>query len=169
MSANASTNRPLYSGELARLTGVSTDTLRFYERRGLLASPPRSLAGYRLYPAGSVARVRLVRGALSIGLSVTELASILNERDKGGAPCHRVRNLAAEKLMALESRLRDLQSWRRVLRSTLAEWDRVLRKTPRGKRAGLLEAFVATHPTRQMRMSHFEAAARGTRKREKQR
>jgi DNA-binding transcriptional MerR regulator len=110
----------------------------------------------------------LIRGALSIGFSVRELAAILDERDHGGAPCQRVRKLAAEKLVALEARLRDLQSWRRVLRKTLADWDRVLRKTPRGKRAGLLEAFVATHPIRQKRISRFDALARGNRKREKQ-
>jgi DNA-binding transcriptional MerR regulator len=169
VSVNASTNRPLYSGQLARLAGVSTDTLRFYERRGLLPSAPRSPSGYRLYPVEAVARVRLVRGALSIGFSVAELASIFRERDHGGAPCHRVRKLAAEKLVALEVRLRDLRSWRRVLRSTLAEWDRLLRKTPLGKRAGLLEAFVATHSTRQLRISGFDAMARGTRNREKRR
>jgi hypothetical protein len=58
--------------------------------------------------------------------------------------------LAAEKLTALEALLRDLQSWRRELKTALAEWDRLLRKTPRGQRAGLLEAFGA-HPTRQKR------------------
>jgi hypothetical protein len=99
---------------------------------------------------------------------VNELAAIFRERDHGGAPCHRVRKLAAEKLTTLEARLRDLQSWRRVLRKTLAGWDRLLRKTPRGQRAGLLEAFVATHPTRQTRSSRLDALARGTRKREKQ-
>jgi DNA-binding transcriptional MerR regulator len=169
VSSNASTHGPLYSGELARLAGVSTDTLRFYERRGLLASAPRSQSGYRLYPAEAVSRIRLIRGALSIGFSVNELAAIFRERDHGGAPCHRVRDLAAEKLVALEAQLRDLQSWRRVLRKTLAGWDRVLRKTPLGKRAGLLEAFVATHPTRQERISRFDVLARGIRKQEKQR
>jgi DNA-binding transcriptional MerR regulator len=158
----------MYSGELARLAGVSTDTLRFYERRGLLTSVPRSSSGYRLYPGEAVTRVRLIRGALSIGFTVTELAAIFRERDHGGAPCHRVRKLAGEKLVALEARLRDLQSWRRVLRNTLAGWDRVFQKTPRGKRAGLLEAFVATHPTRQKRISRFDALARGIRKLEKQ-
>jgi DNA-binding transcriptional MerR regulator len=165
---NASTNRPLYSGELARLAGVSRDTLRFYERRGLLASAPRSPSGYRLYPAEAVGRVRLIRGALSIGFSVSELAAIFHERDHGGAPCYRVRRLAAEKLVALEARLRDLRSWRRVLGKTLAAWDHMLEKTPRGQRAGLLEAFVATHPTRQTRNPRLDALARGTRKREKQ-
>lgn len=159
----------MYPGELARLAGVSTDTLRYYERCGLLARAPRSISGYRLFPAEAVVRVQLIRGALSIGFSLSELAAIFRERDRGGAPCHRVRLLAAEKLRALEARLRDLQTWRRELRKTLAEWDRLLCKTPRGKRAGLLEAFVATHPTRQTQSTRIDALARGNYRREKQR
>ena len=168
MRSNTSPTRPLYSGQLARLAGVSTDTLRYYERRHLLPDAPRSASGYRLFPPDALVRVRLIRGALSIGFSVRELAAIFGERDRGGAPCKRVRALAAEKLVALEARLRDLQSWRRELKTTLAGWDRLLRKTPRGQRAGLLEAFVATHPTRQTRSSRFAALARGNHKREKQ-
>lgn len=167
MRANASTTRSLHSGELARLAGISADTLRFYERRGLLPSAPRTSSGYRLFPPEALARVRLIRGALSIGFSVAELTAILRERDHGGAPCRRVRELAADKLAALEDQLRELQSWRRELRKTLAQWDRVLGDTPRGKRAGLLEAFVATHPKRQTRIVQMNGLARGERKREK--
>ena len=106
-----------------------------------------------------------------------ELSAIFGERDRGGAPCQRVRKLAAEKLVAVEERLRDLQSWRRELRTTLADWDRLLRKTPRGKRAGLLESFVATHPTNgptnraknRSSVSRGDVLVRGRNKREKQR
>jgi DNA-binding transcriptional MerR regulator len=152
--SNAPTNRPLFAGDLARLAGVSPDTVRFYERRGLLPAAPRSASGYRVFPREALARVQLIRGALSIGFTVSELAAILGERDGGGAPCHRVRELAAKKLVALEARLRDLRAWRRELRRTLGEWDRVLRKTPRGKQARLLDAFVAAHPK-----SHTRGAA----------
>lgn len=164
-----STARGLYSGELARLAGISADTLRYYERRGILARAPRSLSGYRLFPAEALLRVRLIRGALSIGFSVNELAVILRERDGGGAPCHRVRRLAGEKLVALEARLRELQSWRRVLRQTIAAWDRVLQKTPRGHRAGLLDAFVAAHPTHGAQGIRVDKLMRGDRKQEKRR
>jgi DNA-binding transcriptional MerR regulator len=165
--ANASTTRSLYSGELARLAGVSPDTLRFYERRGLLPLAQRTASGYRVFPPEALARVRLIRGALSIGFSVAELTAILRERDHGGAPCRRVRELTANKLAALEVQLRDLQSWRRELRKTLAAWDRTLKDTPRGKRAGLLEAFVATHPKRQSRIVRLNGLAHGKSKREK--
>jgi DNA-binding transcriptional MerR regulator len=167
VSSNASATRPLYSGELARLAGVSTDTLRYYERCHLLPVAPRSASGYRLFPPQALVRVRLIQGALAMGFSVKELAAIFGERDRGGAPCRRVRALAAERLVILEARLRDLRSWRHELRKTLAEWDRLLTDTPRGQRAGLLEAFVASHPTRQMRSSRPNALARGNQRREK--
>lgn len=167
VKAKASTTRPLYSGELARLTGVSTDTVRFYERRGLLRPAPRTASGYRLFSPDALARVKLIRGALSIGFSVDELAMILRDRDRGGAPCRRVRQLAAEKLVAIEAQLRDLQSWRHELRQTLAAWDRLLSRTPCGKRASLLEAFAATHPKGRTRIVAVDRLARGNSKREK--
>src|SRR5579859_1761895 len=116
-----STNRPLRSGELARMAGVSADTVRHYERRGLLPAALRSAAGYRLFPPEALVRVRVIRGALAIGFSVKELSTIFGERDGGGAPCHSVRRMAAEKLAELEARIQELQSWREELRRTLAE------------------------------------------------
>lgn len=151
MRPNASPTRPLYSGELARLAGISPDTLRYYERCRLLPAAPRAASGYRLFPPHALTRVRLIRGALSLGFSVKELAAIFGQRDRGEAPCHRVRALAAGKLAGVEAQLRDLHTHREELRKTLAEWDRILGKTPRGQRAGLLEAFVASHPTRRTR------------------
>jgi len=150
-----SNTRPLRSGELARRAGVSPDTLRHYERRGLLPRPERSAAGYRLYSPTALDRVRLIRGALSIGFTVSELGAIFADRDCGGAPCRRVRGLAAEKLAAVELQLRVLRFWRRELRAALTDWDRRLRHTPEGKRAGLLEAFVVAHPKSMERSSPF--------------
>jgi len=96
--SKVSTTQPMHSSELARLAGVSTDTLRYYERLRLLPTAPRSAAGYRLFPAQALDRVRLIRGALAIGFSVRELTTIFAERDRGGAPCQRVLLLAREKL-----------------------------------------------------------------------
>jgi DNA-binding transcriptional MerR regulator len=168
VSLNRSTNRPLRSGKLARLAGVSADTLRFYERRGLLPGVARSASGYRIFPQEALARVQLIQSALSIGFSVNDLAGVFRERDRGAAPCRRVRALAAEKLAALEARLCDLQSWRRELRKTLAEWDHMLAKTPRGKQARLLETFAATHRNSRARKLNFNLQVHRIRKRETQ-
>jgi DNA-binding transcriptional MerR regulator len=165
--SRVSTTQPIHSSELARLAGVSTDTLRYYARLRLLPTAPRSAAGYRLFPAQALDRVRLIRGALAIGFSVRELTTIFAERDRGGAPCQRVLVLAREKLATVEASLRDLQIWRRELKTTLAGWERQLRKTPRGQRASLLETFVASHPNRQTRHSSRMPLARGHQKKEK--
>lgn len=131
----------LNSGELAKAAGVSTDTLRHYERKGVLARPQRGRNGYRQYPASALDRVRLVRRALAVGFTLDELAGILRVRDDGGAPCHEVRALAASKLAQVETQLSDLTALRDELRTTLQDWDGRLKRKPAGARANLLESL----------------------------
>lgn len=133
--------RPLRSTELARLSAVSPDTLRLYERRGLLPRARRSRNGYREYPPEALARVRLVRRAVALGFTLEELARIVKVRDEGGAPCREVRAVAATKLALLEGRVVELQAACERLRSVLERWDTALALTPAGKRAALLEAL----------------------------
>lgn len=129
------------SGELAKLTGVSTDTLRHYERKGVLPPPARAANGYRVYPAEALPRVRLIRRALAIGFTLEELDPILSMRDRGRAPCRNVRALAAAKLEALEEQIRDLALLRDELEEALRAWDVRLAATPEGTPAGLLEGL----------------------------
>jgi DNA-binding transcriptional MerR regulator len=132
----------LLAGALARLAGVSTDTLRHYERKGVLPKPHRLGNGYRKYPPDSVERVRLIRRALAMGFTLDELAQFLKARDRGQAPCREVRALAAQKLTELESRLEEMLALRNELRITLKDWDRRLAGKNAGQRAGLLEALA---------------------------
>jgi len=136
----------LSSSELARLTGVSTDTLRHYERKRVLGTPARSHSGYRRYPADAMARVQLVRRALTIGFTLDELAAVLSERDRGRAPCRSVRALVVERVAQLETRLRDLAELRDELRALLREWDSRLAQLPVGAQARLLD-LLADRPT----------------------
>jgi DNA-binding transcriptional MerR regulator len=129
----------LLSGELAQLAGVSADTLRHYERIGVLPRPPRTASGYRRYPPSAVDRVRLIRRALAIGFSLDELRRILKVRDGGGAPCRNVRDLAAGKLGQIEQRIAELKALRDQLRGLLQDWDKRLSQTPDGQPARLLE------------------------------
>ncbi len=141
----------LRSGELARLAGVSTDTLRHYERKGLLVRPRRSANGYREYPASALDRVRLVRNALGIGFTLDELARILEVRDRGGAPCQQVRALAGTKLTDVETQLGELTALRDRLHRLLKNWDALLAKNSLRERAGLLESLVANDTRRRIR------------------
>jgi len=134
-------NGSLSSGELAELAGVSRDTLRHYERKGVLARPLRGHNGYRQYPSEALQRVQLVRRALSVGFTLDELAKVLRVRDVGGAPCEEVRKIAAQKLVAVQDQLRELTELRDDLQKTLQDWDARLARRGKGRRADLLESL----------------------------
>ncbi len=156
--ANKEPERGIFSsGELAEQTGVSSDTLRHYERMGVLPKPRRARNGYREYPIEALDRVKLIRSALAVGFTLTELAGILRVRDAGGVPCHEVRSLAIEKLSDVELRLQNLTAMRNELRQALKQWDKRLSETESGTRARLLESLAppgASKPL--MPQDHFE-------------
>jgi DNA-binding transcriptional MerR regulator len=142
-------NGALSSGELADSAGVSRDTLRHYERKGVLPRPLRGHNGYRQYPPEALERVQLVRRALSVGFTLDELAKVLKVRDAGGAPCEEVRRLAAQKLLTVQDQLRELTKLRDDLQETLKDWDARLARRARGKRANLLESLsVGPNPAK---------------------
>ena len=132
------------AGELAKAAGVSTDTLRHYERKGVLQRPSRASNGYRRYPADALERVLLIRRALTVGLTLAELALILAERDRGGSPCKEVRRLVAEKLEGVEEQLIAIAALRDELRSTLNDWDKRLSATKANEQAHLLDTLQTT-------------------------
>ena len=131
----------MQSGELARLTGVSTDALRHYERLGLLPRPPRTRGGYRDYPAQALERVRLIRRALSAGFSLAELTTILKMRDRGEVPCQKARVMGRVKLQQIKQQIKELLVMRRQLEDILKDWDSRLARTRKGEPARLLEAL----------------------------
>ena len=132
------------SGELARVSGVSADSLRHYERLGILPKPPRTDGGYRDYPPSSLDRVRLIRRALGIGFSLPEVAAVLKLRDGGEFPCREARRLAGSKLEQVRDQIKDLNLMRRQLEKILQDWDIKLAGAWKGQRAYLLEGLPQT-------------------------
>ena len=139
MSAATTPGPTLAPREVARRCGVSADTLRHYERKGVLPRPARTGSGYRRYPPETVDRVLLVQRALVVGFTLDELARVLRARDRGEPPCRGVRDLVAARLTDLEARLAQLPPQGRQL---LVEWDRTLSTTPAGRPAHLLQSLV---------------------------
>ena len=127
--------------DVARATGISTDTLRHYEKQGLLPGVTRTAAGYRQYSAATVERVLLIQRALVVGFSLRDVKRVLAVRDKGGAPCVGVRALVGERLEQLTHRIDELQTLRNELQSLLADWDTRLAESAKGERAHLLETL----------------------------
>jgi Hg(II)-responsive transcriptional regulator len=104
---------PLTTGALAAAAGVSVETLRYYERRGLLPVPPRRPSGYRDYPPDAIGLVRFIKRAQGLGFTLAEIADLLSLRE--GEDCATVRRLAERKLADVERRLRDLRRLRLAL------------------------------------------------------
>ncbi|HET9253365.1 MAG TPA: heavy metal-responsive transcriptional regulator [Candidatus Eisenbacteria bacterium] len=105
----------LKTGELAKLAGVGVETLRFYERRGLLAKPGRTPSGYRQYPSGDVERVRFIRRARDLGFSLAEIRHFFDLASEPGGDCVDLCDAVDAKLEELERQIQELQSKRRAL------------------------------------------------------
>ncbi|HEY0372545.1 MAG TPA: heavy metal-responsive transcriptional regulator [Thermoanaerobaculia bacterium] len=131
----------ILSGELARMCGVSPDTIRHYERVGVLPAAVRGANGYRIFPRETAGRVMLIRRALAIGFSLAEVARILRQRDGGVPPCRNVRSMAGEKLAALDQRIAEMIAMRDDLAKLLEGWDARLAATRDGEEARLLETI----------------------------
>lgn len=110
-------------GEVAKRSGVGIETLRFYERQGLLRRPGRTESGYRLYDESIVEQLEFIRQAQTLGFSLAEIARITAESRAGHSPCAEVREIVRARLAELDERLAELKRYRKELASTLAEWD----------------------------------------------
>ncbi len=146
MPTSENSRQTLRAGALSKAAGISTDTLRHYEKLGLLQKPPRTTSGYRAYPRESLDRVRLIRNALACGFTLKELATVLKVRDAGGAPCRKVAALAHEKVQQLSTQIAQLALLRDALQRTAEEWDRRLENVPPHDRANLLQSLTG-YPT----------------------
>ena len=96
-------------GMLARRAGVGVETVRFWERRGLVLRPPRPAGGYRTYPEETIARIRFIRQAQALGFTLQEIAALLALRVAPGVDCAAIRARAAAKLADAKTRLAELE------------------------------------------------------------
>ena len=108
------------TGELAARAGVNAQTLRYYERRGLLAQPPRSAAGYRSYPDEAVEKLRFVKRAQELGFSLGEIEELLQLAEGGPEDCDAARALAEARGQQLAQRIADLERMQRSLAELVA-------------------------------------------------
>jgi DNA-binding transcriptional MerR regulator len=139
------------SGELAAAAGVSADTLRHYEKAGLLPAPRRLANGYRVYPAEALDLVLLVQRGLAIGFGLDEIGVFLRARRAGSPPCRKVHALATKRLAELEQQIESLIQFREYFRQVLEEWDERLAGTPDGSPARLLETLTLHTSTTEAR------------------
>lgn len=105
----------LSTGELAKQGGVNLESIRFYEREGLLAKPPRTAAGYRMFSVDDARRVRFIKRAQELGFSLREIKELLALRFDPDTSCGDVRQKAEAKLTDIDQKIRDLQRMKKAL------------------------------------------------------
>ncbi len=131
----------LLVGQLARLAGVKADTVRYYERQGLLPKPERTATSYRVYDEAALRQLRFIKQAQSLGFSLDEIKRILSLRGEGSETCRCVLAIAEATLSDTEEKLRELQQFRDRLKQAVAEWKRstVRRRNCRAEFCDLIE------------------------------
>lgn len=108
-------------GEVARQAEVGVETIRYYEREGLLAEPSRRPSGYRQYDATVVARLRFIRSTKELGFTLAEIRELLELRFDLKTRCEHVRARAEQKITDIEERIRSLHRMKRSLRSIVSQ------------------------------------------------
>lgn len=109
------------SGEVAEAGGVHVETLRYYERRGLLTTPPRRASGYRDYPADAVHRIRMIKQAQTLGLTLEEIADLLALDPHTTVACGDMETRIRSKLVELDDKLAALNELRGSLENLLCD------------------------------------------------
>jgi MerR family mercuric resistance operon transcriptional regulator len=107
--------KALSIGQVACQTGVGVETVRYYERRGLLEKPPRKGSGYRQYPPEAVLRLRFIKKAKEVGFSLKEIKELLSLRLDATATCEDVKGRAEAKILDIEQKIQGLQKMKQAL------------------------------------------------------
>ena len=111
--------RRLKTGELAEKAEVNVETIRFYERKGLLPKPPRMESGYRAYPEENVQRIRFIKRAQQLGFSLKEIRELLNLRSDSTANCDEMCLLMEKKITEVRGKINDLKHIEKALTELL--------------------------------------------------
>jgi len=113
----------LTRGGLAHATGVHIETIRFYEKKGILGQPARTAAGYRQYPTKTVQQIHFIKRAQDLGFTLTEIAELLKLRSLPETSSKEVRDMAQEKIALIDQKIRDLRSMRNTLQGLTKRCD----------------------------------------------
>lgn len=107
-------------GQLAKETGTHVETIRYYERQGLIAEPPRRASGYREFPPEYVERIRFIKRAQALGFTLREISELLALAD-GNPACKDIRKFTEEKIKVIETRIHDLARIKEVLQDLVKQ------------------------------------------------
>lgn len=111
---------PMTIGQVASNAGVNVQTIRYYERRGLISEPERTPSGYRQYPDDAVRRVGFIKRAQELGFSLNEISELLKLRVRSATACAAVERRTRSKIAVVEEKIADLRRMKHVLEQLVA-------------------------------------------------
>ena len=130
-------------GEVAKLTGVGIETLRFYEKAGVLDRPGRTYSGYRMYDSSVLDRIAFIKQAQVLGFTLDEIRELIRHKRAGENPCAEVREVVRQRLAELDEKLKQMKKYRNELATALSEWDEL--GESEGHVCGLIESAHIHH------------------------
>ena len=146
--ATDESRRQLKIGEVAKRSGIGIETLRFYEKGGLLGRPGRTESGYRVYDSGVLQRLDFIKRSQMLGFSLDEIKRIIADKEAGKSPCHEVREIVRRRLGELDEKLKEMRRYRKELGAAFKNWEET--GDLDGNICGLIEGTHIEHadPTR---------------------
>jgi len=138
----------LHIGTAAKQTGLSIDTIRFYQKSGLLKPPARTPAGYRVFSETEIAELQFIASAQDLGFSLSEIKELLSLRNENGRACPEVRGLIHRKLQDVRHKIVALKRLESELARGLRSCDRALKRPPAPQRGCPVIEKIATGRTR---------------------
>ena len=131
-------------GEVAKLSGVGIEALRFYEKNGLLDRPGRTYSGYRMYDLSVLERLSFIKKAQLLGFTLDEIRELIDHKRHGENPCEHVRTKVKTRLTDLSERIEQMIQYRDELAEALEEWEKIGESS--GHVCGLIESSHIEHP-----------------------
>jgi DNA-binding transcriptional MerR regulator len=141
-------NRALQIGSAAKVTGLSIDTIRFYQKSGLLRAPARTAGGYRVFTETEIAELRFIARAQDLGFSLAEIRELVSLRNENGRTCPEVRGLIHRKLKTVREKISALKQLESELARGLRSCDRALKRHSTGERGCPVMDEIASGRTR---------------------
>lgn len=138
MKGMMTTTSGLKIGDVSKASGVGIETLRFYEKIGLLERPQRTESGYRIYDGEILERLSFIKKSQALGFSLDEIRELIEHKRGGENPCKHVRAKVKTRLGEIDEKLKQLTRFRNELRKALAEWEEI--GESKGHVCGLIEA-----------------------------
>ncbi|MGL5871757.1 MAG: heavy metal-responsive transcriptional regulator [Xenococcaceae cyanobacterium] len=119
------TEKPKLIGSIASESGISIKTIRYYDELGLLKTNGRTEGGYRLFDSDVFVRLKFIKRAQNLGLSLSEIKEFLEVHDRGNLPCDQIKVKLEEKLTAIEEQIQQLQILKQELKGLLSGWSKI--------------------------------------------